>query len=96
MKPSERLEPHREEARRIVAVHHHANLRVFGSVARGEDDELSDIDLLVDLKPDASGFDFGDVHAELSDLLGVPVHLLTEAPIPRKHRERILREAIAV
>jgi predicted nucleotidyltransferase len=96
VKPSERLDLHREEARRIVAAHHHANLRVFGSVARGEDDELSDIDLLVDLMPEASGFDFGDVHAELSDLLGVSVHLLTEESIPRKHRERVLSEAVAV
>jgi predicted nucleotidyltransferase len=96
MKPSERLELHREEARRIVATHHHANLRVFGSVARGEDDKLSDIDFIVDLKPEASGFDFGDVHAELSELLGVPVHLLTEDSIPRKHRERILSDVIAV
>jgi predicted nucleotidyltransferase len=96
MRPSERLKLHSDEAREIVAAHHHTNLRVFGSVARGEDDELSDIDLLVDLKPEASGFDFGDVHAELSDLLGVPVHLLTENSLPRKHRERILSEAIAV
>jgi predicted nucleotidyltransferase len=96
MRPSQLLELHRDRIREIVAERGHSNLRVFGSVARGEDDENSDIDFLVEFNPDASGFDFGDLCADLSSLLGIETHILTPASISPKYREQVLREAIAI
>jgi uncharacterized protein len=96
MKPSELLELHREEIREVVAAHGHSNPRVFGSVARGEDDEISDLDFLVELDPGTSGFDFGDLYGELSELLGIEIHLLTPGSLPAKFRDRVLKEAVAV
>jgi len=53
------------------------NLRVVGSVARGEDTEASDIDFLVDPLPDATLFHLGGLYEDLQDLLGVSVDILT-------------------
>ncbi len=96
MKPSELIELHRSKLLEIVAAHGHTNLRVFGSVARGEDDEESDIDFLVDLGPEATGFDFGDIYGELSGLLKIEVHLVTPDALPEAIRERVRQEAVAV
>jgi predicted nucleotidyltransferase len=95
MKPSELLDLQRERIREIVAERGHSNVRVFGSVARGEDDQASDIDFLVELDPESSGFDFGDLCAEFSSLLGVEIHVLTAASISPTYRERVLQEAVA-
>ena len=54
------------------------NLRVFGSVARGEADEGSDLDLLVDLEPGRNLFDLGGLALDLEDLLGCSVDVVTE------------------
>ncbi|MDR1392973.1 MAG: nucleotidyltransferase domain-containing protein [Bifidobacteriaceae bacterium] len=51
--------------------------RVFGSVARGEDNVGSDVDLLVDVEPGTTGFDLGGACLELTELLGVGVDLPT-------------------
>jgi len=69
------------------------NLRVFGSVARGEDTENSDIDFMVDALPGTTLFDLGGMQAALEKLLGRPVHLLTPSELPKKFRDESLREA---
>ncbi len=69
---------------------HTINIRVFGSVARGEADSKSDIDLLVDLEPGRSLFDLGGLLMDLQDLLGHKVDVVTE----RGLRERVMKEAI--
>ena len=76
MKPSQRLDAHREAIRAIVAAHRASNPRVFGSVARGEHTEESDIDILVD-PLGMTLFDLGAILNELTDLLGVEVEVLT-------------------
>ncbi len=96
MKPSEVLELHRDKIREIVAAHGHTNLRVFGSVARGEDDEGSDIDFLVELSPKSSLFDLSELYYELGALLQVEVDVMADEALPEAIRERVRGEAVAV
>jgi predicted nucleotidyltransferase len=71
--PHELLEQHRLEILRIAARHGVRNVRGFGSVARGEADERSDIDFLVDMEPGRSLFDLGGLQFDLQALLARPV-----------------------
>jgi len=96
MRPSEKLNAHREAIRAIVAAHRGANPRVFGSVARGEDTEDSDIDILVDSEGRMTLFDIGGIQFGLSQLLGVRVDVLTENGLPDKFRRRVLAEALPI
>lgn len=70
-----------------------ANLRVFGSVLHGTDDEGSDLDLLVDTLPGATLFDLGGLQQTLEELLGVPVDLVTPGDLPMRVRAVVLAEA---
>lgn len=70
--------------------------RVFGSVARGEDTATSDIDFLVELAPDATLVDLARVRRELSDVLGVPVDVMTTDLLKPAVRSRAEREAISL
>lgn len=75
------LESLRRQRKVIVSCarrHGARDLRVFGSVASGQADEDSDVDLLVALEPDRGFADIEDLEAELADLLGVHVDVLTE------------------
>jgi predicted nucleotidyltransferase len=94
MRPSQILHQHRAELPAIMARYPmFANLRVFGSVARDEDTEKSDVDFLVDAMPGTTLFDLGGMQDDLERLLGLPVHLLTPSELPLKFRDRSLREA---
>jgi len=93
MKPSDALETQREAIRRIVVAHRARNPRVFGSVARGEDTEGSDLDLLVDPTPETSLLDIGAIRHELLILLGIPVDVLTPKALPEKFRSTVIAEA---
>ncbi len=70
------------------------NVRILGSVARGEADASSDIDLLVDMELGRSLFDLGGLLMELQELLGCQVDLVTEKGLRKRLKERVLREAI--
>jgi hypothetical protein len=96
MKPSEALQSHRDDIRRIVQLHHARNARVFGSVVRGEDTEGSDLDLLVDPLPGATLLDLGAIQAELQETLGVSIDVLTPGDLPAKFRAQALDEAVPV
>jgi predicted nucleotidyltransferase len=65
MKPSLAFEHHRSAIRQIVARHHGANARVFGSVARGTDGSDNDLDLLIERTPETTLFDIGAIRHEL-------------------------------
>ncbi|HMW30866.1 nucleotidyltransferase family protein [Plasticicumulans sp.] len=93
MRPSLALASNREAARAAVLRYRTTNLRVFGSVLRGEDREGSDLDLLVDPLPGTTLFDLGGLQVELEDLLGVPVDLLTPGDLPEHWRAAVLAEA---
>ena len=93
MKPSASLEANRELIRRIVALHRGSNPRVFGSVVHGDDTDGSDLDLLIDPRPDTSLLDIAQIQVELEAQLGVPIDVLTPSALPMKFRDQVLREA---
>lgn len=90
------LQTKREDILRTAAKYGAYNVRVFGSVARGEADEKSDIDLLVDMEKGRSLFDMGGLLTDLEDLLGCKVDVITEDSLRARIRERVLKEAIAL
>ena len=94
MSLNELLQEKREDILRIAVKRGASNVRVFGSVARGEADSKSDIDLLVDLEPGRSLFDLGGLLMDLQDLLGQKVDVVTERGLRERIRERVLKEAI--
>lgn len=93
MKPSASLEANRELIRRIVAMHRGSNPRVFGSVVHGDDTDGSDLDLLIDPRPDTSLLDLAQIQVELEAQLGIPIDVLTPGALPMKFRDQVLREA---
>ena len=90
------LKRHRSEVLCLAAQYGATDVRVFGSVARGEADETSDIDFLVRMNPGRSVFDVGGLLMDLQDLLGRRVDVVTERGLRPRMRERVLREAIPV
>lgn len=96
--PSAAFGRHRQAIRDIVARHNGVNPRIFGSVARGDDTRTSDLDLLVDHRPDGvmSLLDLSAARGELEDLLGVPVQVMTPASLAPKILARAELEAVAV
>jgi predicted nucleotidyltransferase len=85
----------REAILRLADKHGAYNVRVFGSVARGEAGPASDVDFVVDVQPWV-GLEFFGLWDELEDLLGREVDLVTERSLKPRIRERILREAVAL
>jgi uncharacterized protein len=77
MRPSESLERHEDEVRAVVARFGASNQRLFGSAARNDDTEASDIDVMVDLAEGASYYQVFRIEDTLSDMLGcrVDVHV---------------------
>ena len=73
-----------------------ANVRVFGSVARGDDRPESDIDLLVEMADDRSLLDLVALEQELEALLQRPVDVLTEQGLAPALRERVTADARAL
>ena len=88
------LENKREEILQVAARHGATNIRIFGSVARGEADERSDVDFLVDMASGRSLLDLGGLLMDLQELLGRPVDVVTEKGLRERIRERVLREAV--
>jgi predicted nucleotidyltransferase len=88
------LRAKREEILRVCAKYGAYNVRVFGSVARSEADEQSDIDFLVELEPGRTLFDLGGLQYDLEQLLGFRVDVVTERGLKPRIRERVLREAL--
>ncbi|MCL6581286.1 MAG: nucleotidyltransferase family protein [Firmicutes bacterium] len=86
----------REDILRLGAKYGVRSIRVFGSAARGEADEQSDIDFLVELEPGRSLLDLGGLQYELEKLLGRRVDVVTERGLKARIRERVLREAVAL
>src|ERR1700683_2100269 len=84
----------REEIIRVATKHGASNIRIFGSLARGEHSDASDIDILVDLEPNRSLMDLGGLLMELQSLLHARVDVATERMLRPKVRERALLDAV--
>ena len=84
----------RQEILGLAAKHGARNVRVFGSVARGEAGPHSDVDFLVDAGPKRTAFFPGGLLADLEELLGCNVDVVTEKALHPSIRERVLHEAI--
>lgn len=91
---NELLQARKEDILRTATSHGVSNVRVFGSVVRGEADEDSDIDLLVDVEPGRTLFDLGEFLADLQNLLGRDIDIVTEKSLNDQTRERVLKEAM--
>ena len=84
----------REEIMRVAADCGAGNVRVFGSMARGENDSRSDVDLLVDLEPGRSLLDLARLQRKLEELLTVKVDVVSARGLRDGVRETVLRDAL--
>ena len=87
------IKSHRAEIRSLANRYGIQNVRVFGSMARGDADESSDVDLLVRLPPGRSGLALGGLLMDVQDLLQRRVDVVTERGLHPDLRERVLKEA---
>jgi predicted nucleotidyltransferase len=92
----ELVQVRREDILRTAAQYGASNVRIFGSVARGNTDEQSDIDFLVDMEAGRSLFDLGGLLTDLENLLGCSVDVVTEKGLRDRIRNRVLQEAISL
>lgn len=87
------LRANRQSVKALAAEHGCHNVRVFGSVARGEDTPDSDIDLLVDAQSGTTLLDMGGLQIALEDQLGVPIDLRTPGDIHQNFRADVVARA---
>ena len=87
------IEAHRAGILTLAERHGVRNVRVFGSMARGDADDASDVDLLVSLAPDKTGLALGALLMDAQSLLGRRVEVLTESGLHPAIRDRVLKEA---
>jgi hypothetical protein len=92
----ELLDQKRDQILDLAEKHGARNVRVFGSVARGESRQDSDIDFLVDAGPITSPWFPGGLLMDLRDLLGVEVDVVTENGLKERMRDRVLAEAVHI
>ena len=93
MKPSEALDAHRAAIRRVVESHRACNARVFGSVLHGQDNESSDLDILIDPTPETTLMDIGTIRHELGQFLGMSVDVLAPDALPDSFRASVIAQA---
>ena len=96
MRAEELLRIKRAEIMRLAEKYGAHNVRVFGSVARGDADEQSDIDFLVDMEPGRSLLDMGGLLMDLRDLLGREVDVVTMNGLKPRIRNRVLKEVVGL
>ena len=94
MKIEKALKKKRTAILKLARRHGAREIRVFGSVARGEADDRSDVDFLVQMESGRTLFDMGGLLIDLERLLGRPVDVVTEKGLRDRIRERILRDAV--
>ncbi len=96
MRTADLLKKNRDDILRIAAKHGVRNIRIFGSVARGQADKDSDIDFLVEMEPGRTLLDMGGFLMEVRELLGRDVDVVTERGLKERIRDRVLKEAVAL
>lgn len=90
----ELLQSKREEILRVAAKHGAHNVRIFGSVARGEANETSDVDFLVKMEAGRSLLDHAGLILDLEELLERPVDVASERGLRTKVRKRVMKEVV--
>ncbi|HEY0069718.1 MAG TPA: nucleotidyltransferase domain-containing protein [Chloroflexia bacterium] len=90
----ERVNSLREEILAIATNHGARNVRLFGSVARGDAGSDSDVDILVEMEPGRSLLDLSGLLLDLEDLLGCSVDVATENGLHWYIKDKVLREAV--
>lgn len=88
------LRREREQIKRVAQKYGASNIRVFGSVSRGEEGPISDIDFLIDFEADRSLLDLVGLKLELEELLGHKVDLVTEKAMHRLIADQVIKEAV--
>jgi predicted nucleotidyltransferase len=92
-RPSSLVDRYRDQIADLARRHRGQQVRVFGSIARGQDEPGSDLDLLVDFAPDADLFDLAELTAALEELLGIRVDVVSTGAL-RPDDEHVRREAV--
>ena len=87
------IETHRTRILALAKRHGLQDVRVFGSMARGDADDGSDVDLLVSLAPNKTGLALGALLVDLEELLDRRVEVLTEGGLHSEIRDQVLKEA---
>ena len=87
------IEAHRTEILALAERHGVVDVRVFGSMAKGDADVGSDVDLLVSLMPEKTGLALGGLLMDVQDLLQRRVEVVTEGCLHPALRDRVLKEA---
>ena len=85
---------HRVDILRLAERYHASDVRVFGSVVRGDNTQASDVDVLVKTRPGCSLLDLGGLLEDLQEMLGCRVDIVTEDGLKPRLRARVLREAV--
>ena len=94
MKMDEVVLPNRDKILQLAEQYGARRVRVFGSVARRQDDAGSDIDFLVDMEPGRSLFDLGGLLVDLEKLLNSKVDVVTERGLKDRIRDRVVHESV--
>jgi uncharacterized protein len=94
MKLSQLIQQNRRQILEIAQGHGARNVRLFGSVARGEATATSDLDLLVEMESGRNLLDIVAIKQDLEDLLRCKVDVVTEAAISPYLRDKVLHEAV--
>jgi len=94
MGTDEIIKSNRDEILALATQRGIKNVRVFGSVARGQAGPDSDVDLLVDVEPGRTYLDMGAFLMDIQDLLGRKVDLVTERALHRSIKKQVLKEAV--
>ncbi|MDD2709064.1 MAG: nucleotidyltransferase family protein [Verrucomicrobiae bacterium] len=96
MSKKEIIQQHRDEIFNVARKYGVTSIKLFGSVARGEDADSSDVDFLVDMEPGRSLFDLGGFQIELQEIFHCKVDVVTEKGLHWFIRDRIQKEAMAI
>jgi hypothetical protein len=96
MNPQDLLKTKRQEILRLAALHGARHVRVFGSVARGQANSKSDLDLLVEFEPGRTLLDRVGLMQDLEDVLGCKVDVVTEQALHRLIRPTVMAQAVAL
>jgi uncharacterized protein len=94
MDPAQQLREKRQQILDLAASYGAKNVRVFGSVARGDYSDKSDIDFLVDMEPGRTLMDLGGLLMDLQDLLGCKIDIGTTRMLKQTIRDEVLKEAV--